>query len=107
MLVCHILKSVNLWNEIGLGDYGLYYIRTKDKKEVDFVVTKDGNAWILIEAKLFGNQSISRHLIYFQDETKAPHALQVVHNSPYIDKSCFTDKAPTIVPARTFLSQLV
>ena len=103
----HLSKSVSFWNEIGLGNYNLYYIRTKDKKEVDFLLTKDSKPWIIIEAKYSYNNSISKNLFYFKEKLKVPYAFQVVFDLPYVDKDCFECKDPTIVPALTFLSQMI
>ena len=105
-IASHLLKSVDLWNETGKGKYELYYIRTKDQKEVDFLVTKTSQPWILVEAKL-SNGSISKNLINFKSKLNATHAFQVVHDLEYVDKSCFDEYNPIIIPARTFLSQLV
>jgi hypothetical protein len=38
---------------------------------------------------------------------KAPHAYQVVLDLPYEPADCFTIHRPVVVPARTFLSQLL
>lgn len=103
----HLLKSINFWNETGVGDYDLYYIRTKEKKEVDFLLTKDNIPWVLIETKYSHNNSLSKNLIYFKEKIKVPYAFQVVFDLPYIEKNCFECTEPTIVPAQTFLSQLV
>lgn len=103
----HLLKSVDLWNETGKGKYGLYYIRTKDQKEIDFLLTKNLQPWILVEAKLSNNVPISKNLINFKNKLNAPYAFQVIHNLDYVDKSCFESHYPIIVPARTFLSQLI
>ena len=35
LVACHLLKAVETWTDLGLGDYGLYYIRTSRKEEVD------------------------------------------------------------------------
>lgn len=106
-IAMHLLKSVNFWNETGKGNFGLYYIRDKDQKEVDFVVTRDDKAWILIETKLSSNNSISKNLYLFKNITGAEYTFQVVHNKDYVDVSCFDYNEPIIVPAKTFLSQLV
>lgn len=43
----------------------------------------------------------------FQDKTQAPHAFQVAIDMDYLDIDCFSYHQPIIVPAKTFLSQLV
>jgi predicted AAA+ superfamily ATPase len=103
----HLLKATQYWTDRGMGEYDLFYIRTLEKKEVDFVVTKNGNPWFLVEVKLSNNRNISPHLGEFQQQIDAEHAFHVVLDMPYVDKNCFEYKKPIIVPAKTFLSQLV
>lgn len=106
-IATHLLKATQYWTDRGLGDYGLYYIRTLEKKEVDFIVSKNGKAWFLVEVKLSNNKNISPHLKTFQKQSGAEHAFQVVLDLPYVNKDCFSTSTPIIVPAKTFLSQLV
>lgn len=103
---CHLLKAVEGWTDLGLGSFDLRYIRTKFKKEVDFLVVKDGKPWFLVEVKLSGD-SLSPALKDFQCDLGAQHAFQVVVNLPYEDVDCFSIRTPVVVPARTFLSQLM
>ncbi|WP_168442666.1 ATP-binding protein [Pontiella desulfatans] len=105
-IACSLLKAVEGWNDTGLGSYSLHYVRTKEKREVDFLITKDNAAWLLLEAKT-SETDLSPHLDYFQKITGAPHALQAVINLPYQDIDCFSVKAPAVVPAQTLLSQLL
>lgn len=106
MVASHLLKAVDFWNDRGLGEYGLYYLRTKDKIETDFAVTKNGKPWFLVEVKTKA-KGISPALHHFQKETGAPHAFQAAFDLPFVNKSCFGEKGPLLVPARTLLSQLV
>lgn len=106
LVASHLLKAVHFWTDRGLGEYGLYYLRTKDQIEVDFIVTKNGIPWFLVEVKT-KTKGISSALFHFQKETLAPHVFQVSFDAPFVNKDCFQEKGPIIVPARTFLSQLV
>jgi len=106
LIASHLLKAVHWWQDNGFGDYSLYYLRTKEKREVDFLVTKNGKPWFLAEAKL-SDEKLSKNLFYFQERTKAEHAFQVVLNKAYLSKNCFSVTYPVVVPALTFLSQLV
>jgi hypothetical protein len=47
----HLLKSVQLWTDLGYGNFELWYIRARDGKEVDFLITKDELPVVTIEAK--------------------------------------------------------
>jgi len=106
LVASHLLKAVHFWNDRGFGEYGLHYLRTKDKIEIDFLVTKNEKPWFLVEVKTKA-KGISSALYHFQKETGAPHAFQVAFELPFINKNCFENNAPLIVPAKTFLSQLV
>jgi hypothetical protein len=54
----------------------------------------------------FSDTNLSLSLAYFQAQTKAPHAFQVVMNLSYEPADCFKVRQPVVVPAKTFLSQL-
>lgn len=57
----------------------LFYIRTKDKREVDFALFVDDKVDAIIEVKL-SNPNISKTLMYFQKKYHFPHAIQLVKN---------------------------
>jgi hypothetical protein len=63
---------------MGMGQYDLWFIRDKEKREVDFLVSENKNPWFLVEVKLSSKGSLSKNY-----------------------------KDPIIVPAQTFLSQLI
>lgn len=104
---CHLLKAVQGWTDLGLGEFTLGYLRDKEKREVDFVVTRDGSPWFLVEVK-HTDERLSPALKTFQDQLAAPHAFQVTIESEFVDADCFAEqRGPIRVPARTFLSQLL
>lgn len=107
LMACHLLKAVHYWNDSGLGEFGLYFIRDKEKREVDFLITRDHEPWFLVEAKLAANSSISKTLHHFHEHIKPQHAFQVTYDLPFVDKNCFDYSTPIVVSAQTFLSQLV
>jgi uncharacterized protein len=103
---CHLLKAVEGWTDLGLGVFELRYLRDTQKREVDFLVVRDGEPWFLVEAK-HGKPSLSPNLAYFQKQTGARHAFQVSMDADYVDTDCFSRTDPVVVPARTFFSQLL
>ena len=103
---CHLLKAVETWSDLGLGRFELRYLRDKLKREVDFVIIRDGEPWVLIEVKAT-RQTLSPHLFHFQKQTGARHAFQAVLDLPHEPIDCFAHTTPVVVPLRTLLSQLV
>ncbi len=106
-IASHLLKAVDYWNDMGLGDYGLHYLRDKEKREVDFLVSKNDKPWFIVEVKHSQNSGLSKSLYYYQKLTGAAHAFQVVIDMDYEEGDCFKSSEPIIVSAKTFLSQLV
>ena len=105
-VACHLLKAVECWTDLGFGDFDLFYVRDRKKREVDFLVTKDKVPWFLAEVKS-ASEALSGSLAFFQRATGAKHAFQVVLDADYEDADCFEKTTPAVVPAKTFLSQLV
>lgn len=106
-IASHLLKFVHWLQDNGFGEYRLYFLRDKNKREIDFLVVKNKKPWFLIEVKSSKDKPLSKELKFFQLQTKAPYAFQVVFNMDYIDKDCFSSHNPLIIPAQTLLSQLV
>ncbi len=77
MVALELLRAVRSWNEWGWGDFGLHYLRNKDKKETDFLLTKDRVPFLAIEAKLT-DTTPAPALMEFQSVLKIP-AVQLVH----------------------------
>lgn len=105
-VACALLKAVHGWTESGYGDFGLHFIRDKQKREVDFLVSRDRQPWFLVEVKSSRNAKLADSLQYFQGQTQAPYAFQVAMDAEFVDRDCFEQSAPIIAPGKTFLSQL-
>ena len=102
-----LLKACHSWTENGHGEFGLHFVKDKQKREVDFLVSRDHKPWFLVEVKASGQASLSKSLSLFQSQTGARHAFQLAFDLDYVEADCFEHQTPIIVPARTFLSQLV
>lgn len=62
-------------------------------------VVRDRKPWFLVEVKN-GDSKLSDALGYFQAQTGASHAFQVVLEKPFVAANCFERTHPTVVPAR-------
>jgi predicted AAA+ superfamily ATPase len=82
VVALHLLKLVDAWNDRGYGDFALSYVRDKERREVDFLITERRRPYLLLETKLSDDQP-SRALRYFRDRLRPRHAVQLVrHGSP-------------------------
>lgn len=107
LVAAHLLKAVHWWTDSGLGNYGLYFLRDKMKREVDFLITKNQKPWIMVEVKSSANRDLSPALNYFSKQLGGVHALQVVFDLPYTEMDCFSFDRPVKVPVSSFLAQLI
>jgi hypothetical protein len=106
-VACHLLKAVEGWNDLGLGDFQLGYLRDIYQREVDFVVIKNNKPWFLVEVKT-SETKISDSLKEYQKQLQVPFAFQVSLDTDYVEADSFARQHQAIkVPARTFLSQLL
>lgn len=80
----------------------LNYIRDKEQREVDFLVSVDNKPWFCVEVKS-SLKEVSAPLNYFGDKLKIPFRYQVVKESGV---DIFKGKA-RIISADTFLSGLI
>ena len=76
----HLLKAVRTWKAMGEGEIQLNYIRDKEKREVDFVLSEKGKPICLIECKA-RDENLAPNLIYFQKKLSVPTAVQVLHKA--------------------------
>jgi len=78
MVAVALLRLVSRWNELGLGDFYLRYVRNQQGKEVDFVIVKDQQPFLLFEVKE-SEIKPAKTGTYFQKRLQAPY-FQVVGN---------------------------
>jgi len=74
-----LLKHIQYLNDTKGTDIVLNYIRTKNGKEVDFVITENYIPSHIIEVKL-SNKNPSSSLLYFSQRFSNAKSIQLVHN---------------------------
>lgn len=104
MVALELWRAVSNWNDLGLGDFGLHYVRNKEKEEVDFLITKNHDPFLLVEAKL-SDGTLAKSLLKFQSVLNVP-AVQLV-NKTGVHKIISNGKLQTlIITASQWLSTL-
>jgi predicted AAA+ superfamily ATPase len=51
MVAVELNRAVTLWTDFGFGEYQLWFLRNKEKQEVDFLVTENAQPLFMVEAK--------------------------------------------------------
>jgi hypothetical protein len=83
IVALHLYQEVTLWNERGLGEFGLYFVRDRQKNEVDFLISKERKPFLLVETKL-GETEPAAALLKMKKLFQVP-AVQLV-NKPGISR---------------------
>lgn len=100
MLASHLLKYCH-WIEDTEGyKMELRFLRDVEKREIDFVVMKDGKTQFAVECKV-GERIVSPHLKYFSDRIEIPKFYQVHMGTKHFQ----TDKIE-VIPFTKFCQKL-
>ncbi len=78
MVAVHLLKTCNYWNDTGQGDFELFYLRNREKQEIDFLIVRDGKPWLPVEVKQ-GDDKPAANWRVFLSMLKCKKALQIVN----------------------------
>lgn len=101
LVACSLLKEVHRAQDVEGEELGLHYIRDRDGREVDFLITRNGLPWRMVEVK-WRDAAPSAHLRRFlADESVA--RVQVV--GELAQSKSFPDGL-RVEPAMDFLLKL-
>jgi len=59
-VACELTANLALWRDSSGFEWDLHYVRNKQKQETDFLVTREGRPWLLVETKL-ADGTVARH----------------------------------------------
>lgn len=105
LVALHLLKAVRLWQARGDKTFSLNFIRDKEKREVDFVLSDRGRPVCLIECKT-SEEELAPSLVYFQNRLKVPTAVQLVHKPGVCQKRHTQDMTQWVISADRWLALL-
>ena len=77
MVASHLLKFCHFLFDAQGYKAQLFYLRDKDQREVDFLVSIEGKPWFCVEVKT-SFRDISTPLMYFSKKLKIPFTYQVI-----------------------------
>ena len=81
----HLIKACHYWTDTAQGVFDLYFLKDKEKREVDFLITRNKTPWMLVECKS-QSKNLSPHLIYYKEQLKTPLNFQLVETKNYDKK---------------------
>ena len=81
----HLLKACHFWTDTAQGVFKLFFLRDKEKREVDFLIVKDKKPWMLVECKST-LRDLFKNLIYYKEKLKTPLNFQLVKKEGYDKK---------------------
>lgn len=105
LVAVHLLKACHYWTDTGEGSFDLWYLRDKEKREIDFLVTRDGKPWLPVEAK-WRETAPSAHWRAFLPALECGRGVQVV-GTPCHRLHSLASGDVLVTGAGTFLSRLV
>ena len=85
LIALHLFKAAQVWQAQGNRMIGLNFIRDKEKREVDFVLSEQGKPLCLIECKT-SRKELAPNLLHFQEKLEVPVAVQLLHESGVCQK---------------------
>ncbi|MGA1824962.1 MAG: ATP-binding protein [bacterium] len=104
MVAVELWRAVSHWNDLGVGEFTLHYVRNRDKEEIDFLIANKNNPFLLIETKL-SDHTPSKVMRKFQSHLSIP-AVQLI-NKPGICKVISNgDNKILIISAPRWLAML-
>lgn len=105
MVALHLLKAVRLWQAQGDKAISLNFIRDKEKREVDFVLSDRGKPLCLIECKATEEEP-TPGLVYFQKKLNVPVAVQLLHKHGVCQKRRVQGMTQWVISASRWLRLL-
>lgn len=106
LVAAHLLKACHFWSDAGEGQFELFYLRDKDKREIDFLITKDQQPWLPVEVKL-SEKEPSPNFKIFMKQLTCKRALQIINIKDYRKKHVQDDFELIVASADTVLPYFV
>ena len=104
LIALEFLRAVETWSDRGWGKFSVHYLRNKDKQEVDFLIAKNNEPFLLAEAKLSDDRPAA-NLIAFQNALDIP-AVQLIKKEGVKRVYKNGKNNVLVVTAHTWLSSL-
>jgi len=102
LIASHLLKFVHFLHDIFGYKVQLSYLRDREGRETDFIVSTKGKPWFAVEAK-WNSEKIDKNLLYFKKKMQLENVFQVIGQGG-VD---FMEDGVRVISASKFLMGLV
>lgn len=102
LVASHLLKWCHFTQDFGFDELDLHFVRDKEKREVDFLVSRKGKPWMLIEVKK-SDTTPPAAIHYFADKLKVSNLFLVTGDRIHKNGNAGRIR---VMDAASFLSQL-
>jgi uncharacterized protein len=106
LVAAHLLKACHYWTDTGEGLFELFYLRTKEKQEIDFLIVKDKKPWLPVEVKE-NDMRPSPSFKRFLPHLNCPLALQLIKHPNYRSQHQIGDTTLLVASASRILPLFV
>jgi hypothetical protein len=100
----HLLKACTFWTDTAQGEFELRFVRTKERREVDFAVLRDRKPWLLVECKT-SEKEPAKDLIAFTKLLKPALSVQLIADESVERR--YPEHSVTVLGYERFLSGLL
>ncbi|MBW2368629.1 MAG: ATP-binding protein [Deltaproteobacteria bacterium] len=104
MTAVELFRAVKNWNDLGHDDFSLHYVRNREKEEVDFLIIRKSEPFLLIEVKQ-SEKTPDKSLLKFQRMLNVP-AVQLVDQEGVCKIISNGDQKVMVISADHWLSLL-
>ncbi len=104
-IMSHLLKTCHTWSDFGLGEFKLWYVRDREKREVDALITRGNTPWLMVEVKL-NDLNVSKSLQRFAGLLNCKNIVQVVSSDNVYRQVKIDSQICHLVSAGIFLRWL-
>jgi uncharacterized protein len=102
MVASHLLKACHYWTDSGEGRFDLHYLKTKERKEIDFLISRDGIPWLPIECKMNAKE-VSPNFATFSRALDCKFFFQLVNKPNYLRQHDCGNQQVIVCSANQFL----
>jgi len=106
MIASHLFKFCHFWTDNGCDDFELFYLRNKEKEEIDFLICRNKKPWLPIEVKL-NDVKPSPNWKKFINQIPCNYGIQIIKKPNYWKCHEFGEKRILVVSASDVLSYFV